>query len=217
MMLFSRIASFKLSRLLCPLSSRLPLSPCKHLPSCTRRIQLVCPESVSEPDTEERRSAAAYRARDALCWSWWMFSRAPSYTRVHGVRLESLILFQTPRAPMSFPKWTDSSVNNSACVRIRRFQGSTQACYFSPRVSLFVLFVHTISPISFTISFKVPSETLRNEKLKYQTHHSFQFRAFQFFDVSKNNFSGAKFEIMCHSIDLEQENWIFVIVKFAWY
>lgn len=61
----------------CPSSSRLPLFPCKHtlldpVESRYRSAQKAC-----RSDMEERRSAAAYRARDAPSWSWWMFSRAP--------------------------------------------------------------------------------------------------------------------------------------------
>ena len=55
-------------------------------------------------DTEERRSAAAYRARGAPCWSWWMFLRTP-YTLSACMRgawnpLRCSIA-QTPRAPVS--------------------------------------------------------------------------------------------------------------------
>lgn len=80
-----------------------------------RDLLPACPESVSEPDTEERRSAAAYRARGAPCWSWWMFSRAPVHVkRVYAGCVEPLTpsYCANPGSPGIF-SGTDSGVERA--------------------------------------------------------------------------------------------------------
>lgn len=132
--LSSQVASFESRRtlfLLSSSSSRLPLFPCKHplrdpVEFCYRSAQKAC-----RLDTEERRSAAAYRARGAPCWSWWMFSRAPVHVkRVYAGCVEfplTPFILRKSRGSLLYRFW-----NKFRCERSRfhRFLMNTQRAIF---------------------------------------------------------------------------------------